>query len=98
MAAFRTGAMAGCQGRRFVQEEQLGVASWHHDPALAAPEFQHADDPPLQLPGPPDAPFGVVEDAPFAQERAPVRIGDNVAERGDTVLPRHLQPPTRLTR
>ena len=91
-ATFRTGAVPGCQGRRFVEEEQFGVVAGRHDLTLPPLELQHADDPPLQLPRPPDAALGVVQDATVAHEGAPLRGGDDVAEWGDTILPRHLSP------
>src|SRR5437868_4458471 len=66
-------ALPICQGRRFVQEEQRGVVTRRHQRPLSAPELQHADEPPLQLPRPLDAPFGVVQDATVAHERPPFR-------------------------
>src|SRR4051794_30953473 len=84
-----TGAVPCGQGGRFIQEEQLGVMTWLHDLALATSKLQPADDPALQLPRPLDAALGVVEDAPVAHEGAPFRGGNDLAERGDTILPRH---------
>src|SRR5262249_32562925 len=96
--ALRTGAVAGRQGRRLVQEKQFGVTARCHDLAPAAPELQHAHDPPPQLPRPPDVPCGALEGAPVAHEGAPVGGGDEVAERGDAVLPRHLRPSSSCQR
>src|SRR5262249_26977370 len=41
----------------------------------------------LQLPGPRDAPLGVVENTAIAHEGAPFRRGDDVAERRNAILP-----------
>src|SRR5581483_7942488 len=51
VATFRTGSMARCQGGRFVEEEQLGVAAGRHDGPFASAEFEHANEPALDLPG-----------------------------------------------
>src|SRR5262249_32284655 len=85
------------QGRGFIEEEEFGVVARRHHRPFPALECQQAHDPALDLPGPPDAALLVVQDAPVAHERAPLRDDDDLAERGDTILPRHPQPPTRLT-
>ena len=43
--ALETGPVAGGQGSRFVEKEQLGVAAWRHERALAALEAELATDP-----------------------------------------------------
>src|SRR5262249_30510906 len=66
------------------------MAALHASPP--APELQHAQQPPLHLPGPPDATLCVVKDTSVAQEGASLRGGDDLPERRDAVLPRHGQP------
>ena len=92
----RTGA--GGQVGRFVEEVQAGVMARCHRRSPAHPELQQAQQPAPDLPGAPHAVVIVVEDATVAEERAPIRRGDEVVERRDAILTGHVGlfalPPT----
>src|SRR5262249_22771970 len=82
------GTMTGRKASGFVEEEKLGGAAGCHDDS-PPPGVQQAQDPPLDLPGSPDAASFVMEDAPIAHKRARLRGSDDLAEGRDTVLSRH---------
>src|SRR5581483_7938343 len=98
-AAERARAVAGGEGRRLVEEEQLREAARPHErlaPPVAEPE--PARDPPLTGVAAPDAPVLVVQTAAVAVHEPPRRVCDQVAERRDPVLPRHQAGPDRSRR
>ena len=83
--------MSGRESRRLVEEEELGELSRLHERlAVPAAELEPAGDPALAVVAPPDAPVLVVEAAAVAVDQAAGRVGDELAERGDAVLQRHL--------
>lgn len=88
-AALRTRAVAGRERRGLVEEEELGVAPRPEQLARAALELEHARDPPLHLPLPPDRAGGVVQAAAIAVDEPAGGIRDQLAERCDPVPPRH---------
>ena len=96
-STFGAGSMAGGEGRRFIEEEELGVAVRGHDRPMPTPELEHADEPSLDLPRPKDVSRGIVENAPIAHHRPLLRRGDDLAERRDPILSWH-ERPSRLYR
>ena len=89
VTAFGARTMPGCECGGFVEEEQFGVGVRCHHCPLAAPELQHASEPPLQLPRSFDVAFGVVQPAPIAHERSSFRSSYYVAQWNYTVLSWH---------
>src|SRR5579862_4871172 len=81
--------MAGSQAGDFIEEEEFGITIRCHYRSLSSSEFQQAKQPPLHLPGPPNAARFVVEHPPVAHEGASLRSGDDFAEGSDPILPRH---------
>jgi hypothetical protein len=95
-AAQRTRSVACSECGRLVQEEELGELARLQQPAPApASELEPAGDPALAVVPPPDAPLRVVEAAAVAVDEAPGGIGDELAERSDSVLERHQPQPRR---
>jgi hypothetical protein len=89
-AAERTGAMAGGECSRLVEEEQLGEASGlQQRPALPATELEPAGDPAFADGMAADAPQLVVEAATVSVDQAATWICDQLAQRCHSVLQRH---------
>jgi len=90
VAAEGAGAVTGGKCCRLVEEEQLGESARLEEAlALPPPELQAAGDPASAVEAPPDRPVRVVEAAAVAVDKAPRRVGDQIAERRDPVLKRH---------
>jgi len=87
----RAWAMSRCERRRLVEEEELGettrLKKWT---SLPAPELEPTGDPALSGEAPPNASGRVVEAAAVSVHEAAGRIRDELAERRDPVLHRHL--------
>jgi hypothetical protein len=82
--------MSGGEGRRLVEEEELGEASrLKQRVPVPAPELQPARDPAPSRVAPPDAAGRVVQAAAVSVHETPRGISDQVAERGNAVLERH---------
>src|SRR4029077_13280685 len=85
-AAERAGAVAGREGGRLVEEEELREAAGLQERLTVPPlELEAAGDPTLAVEAPPDAPGVVVEAAAIAVDEAPGGVGDELAERRDPV-------------
>src|SRR5262249_20166694 len=94
-AALGAGAMTCGQPGGLIEEEKLGIAVRGHDRPLSPLELEQAQDPSPKPPVPEDAALLVVEDAPIAQIRPPLRGCDDLAEWRDAVPPRHGLPSGR---
>ena len=96
--AFRTRTMPGCERRHFVEEEELGVAAglqqWTSAPAA---ELEPARDPALHREAASDAALAIVKTAAIAVHEATGRVRDQIAERRDAVLERHLRRASAQT-
>ena len=89
-AAERTGAVAGGERGRLVEEEQLGEASGlHQRPTLPAAELEPAGDPAFAGGAAADPPELVVEAATVSVDQAARWICDQLAQRCHPVLQRH---------
>src|SRR5262249_19199039 len=98
-AALGAGAVAGREGRRLVEEEELRVApGLEQRAAVPAAELEPAGDPALAGVAAANPTGGVVQTAAVAEDEAAARIGDELAERRDAVLPRHGISRTRRGR
>ncbi len=62
--------MARCQGRGFIQEEQMGVPAWGHHLAMTALEVQDAGHPGAVCERSDNPALGVVQDTPFPHQRS----------------------------
>ena len=92
VAAQRAGAVAGGEGGCFVEEEELGEASGlHQRPALPAAELEPAGDPAFADRATADPAEFVVEAAPVSVDQATPWVCDQLAERCDPVLQRHIR-------
>jgi hypothetical protein len=92
--------MSGREGRRLVEEEELGEpARLEQRPALPPSELEPARDPAPAVVPPADPPGRVVEAAAVPVDEAAGRVRDQLAERRDAVLQRHvpLCEPCRQT-
>src|SRR5262249_1134742 len=88
-------AMARRKSDGLIEEEQLGPASAGHDHSAAAFVVTAADEPGLGRPAPVQQGLGrrIMDDAAIAGDHAPLRNGDNLAERGDAGLKVHRRLP-----
>ena len=90
-AAERAWAMPGCERRRLVEEEQLGEAARLQECAtLPAAELEPTGDPAPAGIAPPNAAGLVVQATSISVDKAAGGIRDEVAERRDPVLQRHV--------
>src|SRR5712691_7930858 len=87
--ALRTRPVAGSEGCRLVQEEELGEPARAHQLAAPALELESAGDPPLNLPLADQPTVVVVPDPSVAEQESPRFGGDDVPERRDSVASRH---------
>ena len=84
------GAVARGERSRFVQEEQLGEAAGPHQRVTApVAESKTARDPPPAGEPPPDSAGLVVQAASVAVHQATRGVGDQLSERGHTILEGH---------
>ena len=81
--------MPGGERCGFIQKEELGVAPGCHHLAMAPFELEHAVDPSLEPPIPPDLAVIVVKQSAVAQQRAALGRGDDGSERRDAILSGH---------
>ena len=89
-AAQRTRPVPGREGRRLVEEEELGEpARLQERRTPPTPELQPAGDPAAHGEAASDPALVVVEAAAVPVDEATLGNGDEVAERGDTVCKRH---------
>ncbi len=94
-AAERARAMSGGKRGRLVEEEQLSEAARLQERAtLPAAELEPTGDPALAGIAPPNAPRLVVQATSISVYEAAGGIRDEVAERSDPVLQRHVQRQT----
>jgi ketosteroid isomerase-like protein len=95
--AERAGAMAGGERRRLVQEEQLGeAAGLKQGPPLPATELEPAGDPALAVVASADATGLIVKAAAVAVDQPTAGVRNQLAERCNAVLERHLGQPSVL--
>src|SRR2546427_11663622 len=87
--ALRTWPVAGSEGCRLVQEEELGEPARAHHLSAPALELESAGDPPPNLPRPNQLTVIVVQHPPVAEQKPPRFGGDDVPERCDSVASRH---------
>src|SRR5690349_19161211 len=91
-AALETGAMPGSKRSHLVEEKQVGVAG--RPPHIVAPPFEleHAADPLARSPAPLPQTLVITMEAPaaVAEHRAARRRRDQLAERRDAILQRHV--------
>jgi hypothetical protein len=86
--ADKTRAMPRRKSDRLIEEEKLGPASADHNRSAPAFVVAAADEPCLGGPAPVQQSFRrrIMDYAAIAGEHAPLRYGDNLAKRCDTVL------------
>ena len=89
--AIGAGPVAGRQGGRLIEKEQLRVMRLAHDRMSMVLVRQNAADPSLMLPTLRKQPFGtwIVNDSAVSHHRAAVRYGDDLCERRHSVLQGH---------
>jgi hypothetical protein len=88
-AALRAGAVASGQGRRLVQEEQLGEPTRTEQWPAAALELEPTGDPSTNLPRADQLAVLVVEDAAVSEEQPTSFRRDDLSERRDPIAQRH---------
>jgi hypothetical protein len=81
--------VAGSEGGRLVQEEELGEPARARQLPASALELESARDPTPDLPRSDQAAVIVVKYAPVAEQEPPRFGGDDVPERRDSVASRH---------
>jgi hypothetical protein len=94
-AALRTRPVAGRQGGRLVQEEELGEPAGAQEFAPPPLELEPAGDPPPDLPGTNQPAVIVVKDTPIPEKESARIGGDDLPERRDSVAERHGGPIVR---
>ena len=90
--------MARCQGRGFIQEEQMGVPAWGHHLTMSAFEFQYAGHPDAVGEGLDDPTLVVVQNAPVPHQGSTGRGGDQFIDGGDAVGVSHFGISNSLRR
>jgi hypothetical protein len=89
--AERTRTMTGGERGHFIEEEELREASGLEKTlSLPAAKLEPAGDPALAVVAPADSARVVVQASAVAVHEATRRVGDQLAERRDPVLKRHL--------
>jgi len=90
-SAEKARAMSRCESDCLIEEEQLGPASACHHRAAPPLVFTAANEPSLGGPAPVQQSLRcrIVDDATIADERSPLRYGDNLAKGCDAVLKMH---------
>jgi hypothetical protein len=83
-------AVAGCDGRRLVQKEELGVRAGCHHLSLPATKLQAAGDPAAYLPVTHDPSLGIVQNAAVAHQCAARWHRDNFAKRREPICQWHV--------
>ncbi len=71
--------MSGGEPGRLVEKEELRVPVGGHDHPMPPIELKPAEQPPLDLPRPPDPTLLVVESAPVAHQGASLGNGDDLS-------------------
>jgi hypothetical protein len=80
-AAFGARPMTCRQSRGFVEKEEFGVGVGSHHHPMPSLEFEHREEPTFYMPRSADVAVDIVEDAPVAHHRPPLRYGDDLAKR-----------------
>ena len=91
------GTVAGGEGGCLIEKEQLGEpAGLEESRALPALEFEPTGDPTLPVVTTLDETVLVVEAPTVPVDEPAGRVGDQLPERGDTILPRHPRTVARV--
>jgi hypothetical protein len=90
-AALCARPVSGRERGRFVEEEELGEPAGSHERPAATLELETAGDPAFPVVGAADSSVAVVEATAVAVNETARGVGDQLAERGDAVLSRHLR-------